>query len=74
MDIKQIAEHLKALGIAELKKLASILEADVETEIGLSLIGKPIIGVKTDTSPTPTCDTGYYWDAETKSCILNVGG
>lgn len=74
MDIKQIAEHLKDLGIAEIKKLASILESDVETDIGLTLTGKPIIGVKTETSPTPTCDPGYYYDAETKSCILNVGG
>jgi hypothetical protein len=42
MDLQTIAEHLKSLGAAELKKLAAILEADVETDLGLTKSGTPV--------------------------------
>lgn len=73
MDIQTIANRLKELGIEEIKKLAAILEDDVETALGLHIDGKPIIASIQPSSVSPTCDPGYYWDAETARCILNVG-
>jgi len=54
MDLKQLAAHLKALGEAELAKLAAILEADVETDLGLTKGGTPIAPETGDPVSPPT--------------------
>lgn len=42
MNLQQIATYLKELGIDEIKKLAAILEADIETELGLTVKGTAV--------------------------------
>lgn len=74
MELKELLAHLKSLTIDEIKKLAILLEQDVETKLGLSHNGKSVAVLSTPTPPPPPCGPGYYWDVETQSCILDIGG
>lgn len=52
-NLQQIATHLKELGIDEIKKLAAILEADIETELGLTVNGTAVTALDVSGDPEP---------------------
>lgn len=51
--IQQIATYLKELGLDEIKKLAAILEADIETELGLTVKGTAVTALDVSSDPEP---------------------
>lgn len=67
MNIQNLVAYIKGLTKEELKELANILHKDEETDLGICHKGSPIVQY------AGQCPIGYYFDADTNSCILDVG-